>query len=131
LLNYESAHEALPGGSSYEERNVPSADRDNWQRRVVSVLPFMEQASVHQRIDLTEPFFLTSTSAALQNRKLAAETVITALVCPSDPQGDLDYSKKDPFRGASYVADGYEGQKLVVEDGSDEMTLDMDAPLKK
>jgi hypothetical protein len=46
-------------------------------------------------------------------------------------QGELDYSKKDPFREASYVADDYEGQKLVVEDGSDEITLNIDAPLKK
>jgi hypothetical protein len=46
-------------------------------------------------------------------------------------KGDIDYSKKDPFNAASYVALGYEGEKLVVEDGSDEITLDIDAPLKK
>jgi hypothetical protein len=44
---------------------------------------------------------------------------------------DLDYSKKDPFRDASYVADGYGGQELVVEDGSDAITLNLDVPLKK
>lgn len=42
-----------------------------------------------------------------------------------------DYSKKDPFREASYVADGYEGQNLVVEEGSDELSLNLDVPLKK
>jgi prepilin-type N-terminal cleavage/methylation domain-containing protein/prepilin-type processing-associated H-X9-DG protein len=86
LLNFESANEALPGGSSYEERNVPTADRNNWKRWVVEVLPFMEQTSIHSQVDVTEPFFLSTTPAALRNRKLAAETVITALICPSDPQ---------------------------------------------
>jgi hypothetical protein len=43
----------------------------------------------------------------------------------------LDYSKKDPFRDASYIADGYKGQELTVEDGSDAITLDLDVPLKK
>jgi len=46
-------------------------------------------------------------------------------------KGDLDYSKKDPFRDVSYIADGYKGQELVVEADSDEVTLDLDVPLKK
>jgi hypothetical protein len=44
---------------------------------------------------------------------------------------DLDYSKKDPFRDASYIAEGFKGQDLVVEADSDEVTLDLDLPLKK
>ena len=44
---------------------------------------------------------------------------------------DLDYSKKDPFRDASYIADGYEGEELTVEDGSDAVTLNLDVPLKE
>jgi hypothetical protein len=43
----------------------------------------------------------------------------------------LDYSKKDPFRDASYIADGYEGKEVVVEEGADEMTFEFDVPLKK
>jgi hypothetical protein len=44
---------------------------------------------------------------------------------------DLDYSKKDPFREASYVADEFKGQEYVVEEEADELTLDLDVPLKK
>ena len=46
-------------------------------------------------------------------------------------KGEIDYSKKDPYNAASYVAAGYEGQKLVVEEGSDAITLNIDVPLKK
>jgi len=46
-------------------------------------------------------------------------------------KGSIDYSKKDPFNAASYVAADYEGQKLVVEENSDEITLNIDVPLKK
>jgi hypothetical protein len=46
-------------------------------------------------------------------------------------KGDIDYSKKDPFGAASYVASGYKGEKLIVKEGSDEITLNVDAPLKK
>lgn len=46
-------------------------------------------------------------------------------------KGEVDYSQKDPFRAASYVADDYAGQELVVEPGSDDVTVDIDVPLKK
>lgn len=46
-------------------------------------------------------------------------------------KGDVDYSQKDPFRAASYVADDYAGQELVIEVGSDDVTVDVDVPLKK
>jgi hypothetical protein len=53
------------------------------------------------------------------------------LVMVTCNKGDIDYSKKDPFGAASYVASGYEGEKLIVKEGSDEITLNVDAPLKK
>jgi prepilin-type N-terminal cleavage/methylation domain-containing protein/prepilin-type processing-associated H-X9-DG protein len=88
LLNYESAKGALPGGSSYEERNIAIADRKNWQRWVVSVLPYMEQATIHQQISLKDPFDIrdSSTAGVVRNNKLAATTIISSLICPSDIQ---------------------------------------------
>ena len=46
-------------------------------------------------------------------------------------KGAIDYSKKDAFGDASYVAKDFPGKQLVVEEGSDEVTLDIDVPLKK
>jgi hypothetical protein len=42
-----------------------------------------------------------------------------------------DDSKQNAFRDASYIADGYQGTELVVEADQDEMTFDLDVPLKK
>jgi hypothetical protein len=44
---------------------------------------------------------------------------------------DLDYSKKDPFSDASHIADSYKPKEIVVEEGSDALTVDLDVPLKK
>jgi hypothetical protein len=51
-----------------------------------------------------------------------------AVTCNSGP---VDYSKKDPFNAASYVPKDYQGEQLVVEEGSDAITLNIDVPLKK
>jgi hypothetical protein len=46
-------------------------------------------------------------------------------------KGAVDYSKPDPFNAVSYVPKDYKGQELVIEEGSDDVTLDLDVPLKK
>jgi prepilin-type N-terminal cleavage/methylation domain-containing protein len=82
LLNYESAKEKIPGGASYDDRSMAAADRTNWERWVVSVLPYIEQAQLFQQIDPKSPFKLLSTAGATRNKQLAATTVITSLICP-------------------------------------------------
>jgi prepilin-type N-terminal cleavage/methylation domain-containing protein/prepilin-type processing-associated H-X9-DG protein len=90
LLNYESARGTLPGGSNYEDTRNNLSTKTDWQRWVVVVLPFMEQNAVFQQIDLNAHFNLSlaipATAAATQNNKLASTTVISSLICPSDPQ---------------------------------------------
>ena len=46
-------------------------------------------------------------------------------------KGEVDYSKKDPFAEASYVDKNYQGQELLIEEDSDEVSFDLDVPLKK
>jgi len=42
-----------------------------------------------------------------------------------------DDSRKDALREASYIDGDYQGTELVVESGDDEVTFNLDLPLKK
>ena len=55
-------------------------------------------------------------------------TYIVTVACN---KGAIDYSKKDAFGDASYVPKDYPGKELIVEEGLDEVTLNINVPLKK
>jgi prepilin-type N-terminal cleavage/methylation domain-containing protein/prepilin-type processing-associated H-X9-DG protein len=73
LLNYESAHKTLPGGSSYLHPTL----RGTW---VSDILPFVEENSIKGRLDLTKGM------NELPNVTQVAGLVINLFICPSDPR---------------------------------------------
>jgi hypothetical protein len=44
---------------------------------------------------------------------------------------NIDYGNPNAVRNGSYVADGYEAEPLVIEEGSDEVVFNLDVPLRK
>lgn len=77
LHNYESAHKKFPPGWI---ANVPAGEPGwGW---ATALLPFMEQNSVYQRLDLNVEII------AAQNEPMI-QTVIPTFICPSDPSPSL------------------------------------------
>src|SRR3954470_17580709 len=72
LHNFESARKSLPAGSGYT-RVEPKGD---W---VVAIAPYLEETAVFSLYDFTKY------SDESPNRELAAKTIISTLICPSDP----------------------------------------------
>lgn len=85
MLTYESAKKEIPGGSNY---GVAAASKTRWDRWPTSILPYIEQATLYQQFDFKEPMSTRTRNNAtvVRNNDLAAKSVISAYICPSDPQ---------------------------------------------
>lgn len=113
LHNYHSAYNQLPPAYTVDENGNKL---HSWR---VLILPFMEQASLYQQIDLSKPW------DAPENT-LVASTAVSAYACPSkvgDPLMTSYVAVVDPsgmFEGAiptgfGQVADGLANTILFVE----------------
>ena len=71
LHNFESTKKLLPAGSGYAR----AEPKGNW---IVAIAPFLEETAVFSRYDFTKY------SDQSPNLELAATTVISTLICPSD-----------------------------------------------
>jgi len=89
LLNFESTHGTLPGGSGWAAPNSmgPTARNRLW---TIDILQFVEQQAVYDSLDLTQRM------EASVNATRIADIVLSGFVCPSDEQAQtpiLDYRR--------------------------------------
>jgi prepilin-type processing-associated H-X9-DG protein len=83
--DYEMAHEHYPAGTvdvAGPIRNLPKGHHISW---IAQVLPYLEEGAVHNSLDL-------SLSAYHHKNDVARQTVISLLICPSNPGGYFPYS---------------------------------------
>lgn len=101
LHNYQSAYRVFPGLGASSTHNF--SVQAKW-------LPFMEQVSLRNLIDFEQPLFLGSHNNVRLNpaQEVAAQTVVSALRCPSDGMGDryTEYytAAGQAFAGGNYMA---------------------------
>jgi prepilin-type N-terminal cleavage/methylation domain-containing protein/prepilin-type processing-associated H-X9-DG protein len=96
LHNYHGARKSFPAGTDNEW---------SWNARI---LPFLEETSLHYRLDFTsEPF-------EARNRG-ATHFIVPVLVCPSDGNGDLVY-EPSAMPGFRFAHTNYLGS-LAARDG--------------
>jgi prepilin-type N-terminal cleavage/methylation domain-containing protein len=96
IHNYESAFRKLPPGYKFASSPAGNALGHSWTDMV---LPFMELASIHDRIDFKKPIF-DPVNAAIR------EVHIESLLCPTDdlsPNGFVEMGT-ERYAMACYVA---------------------------
>jgi prepilin-type N-terminal cleavage/methylation domain-containing protein len=83
--DYENAHEHYPAGTVNDAgpiRNVPKGHHISW---IARILPYLEEKALFANLDL-------SLSAYHHKNDAARQTVISTLLCPSNPSSDEPYS---------------------------------------
>ncbi len=104
LQNYESVYRVFPkGGAGVASLTNPvlrSRTRLSWG---ASILPFIEQAGLFERINASEPFLHPSNWEA-------GQTVVATYLCPSAPMPDLYRPNGDtPTSSTTYARTDYGG----------------------
>ncbi len=106
LHNYYDVHSAFP---------LLSADSSYGYSPQAQILPYLEQANLHELIDFNEPLLVGPPWAAQLNSVIApaAAHVVPVFICPSDP-GDVmnQESNGDLYAGGNYLVNGGSGLEL-------------------
>jgi prepilin-type N-terminal cleavage/methylation domain-containing protein/prepilin-type processing-associated H-X9-DG protein len=100
LLNYESAHRYFPPSSSWNRAagvDMQASNQDKFGPSwVILILPYIEQQGLFDKFDLNK--FInddsdTVTGGTVKSNKVARGTILSVLLCPSDP------NNRRPFNG--------------------------------
>lgn len=85
MHNYEAANGHLPNGAQSKEfRGAPGHPHTFYRWSALAHLtPYMEQRSLHQSIDFTQPLYGPDLHVTAANRAAVAQT-IPVFLCPSD-----------------------------------------------
>jgi prepilin-type N-terminal cleavage/methylation domain-containing protein/prepilin-type processing-associated H-X9-DG protein len=86
-LNYESARGVLPSGSiSQPDPNSAKTPHSFYRWSALAQgLPYLEGASIYDRLDLSAPLYLANFQVSQANRE-AVKLIIPNFLCPSDRQ---------------------------------------------
>lgn len=112
LQNYQAAFREFPS------LGTETADTFSIQAKL---LPYIEQAGLESLIDYSEPFtdpdFNGPSFRAPINpaHKLAAETTVVSLLCPSDPSEVAFFDKGTQWKGHNYMGNLGSGQDLAYD----------------
>lgn len=79
LLNYEKEFSAFPPGQGISCNDYPNGECQNTMNWCISILPYLDQASVYNQYNQEVAFY------DLQNRSAIAN-VIPTFICPSTPR---------------------------------------------
>jgi prepilin-type N-terminal cleavage/methylation domain-containing protein/prepilin-type processing-associated H-X9-DG protein len=129
LHNYESTHRVYPFGVGADadgsSATYTSADSRRFSAQV-QLLPFLDQASLYQRIDFNIPPFAPDTTGepavvtGIGPNEPAAQVRVPVFLCPSDfdrlrrPWGPINYRSCSGNTWAGRVGNGMFGQNTAI-----------------
>ncbi|NUQ62619.1 MAG: DUF1559 domain-containing protein [Pirellulales bacterium] len=106
LHNYHDAHSTFPPAFVYHGRN-PGTCTQGWEMSTgfawrALILPQIEQAPIYDQIDFKEHIYRGGCAGPIPRKwDTAAQTVISAFICPSD---DTRPRNESPWAGTNYAA---------------------------
>ena len=88
LHNYHDVHRCLPGNEVGCVKHQNGSTNNCWEgwSGIAMLLPFMDQNNLYEQADFNKYWNSTATNQGKRNRNVT-DTLIVALLCPSDPTG--------------------------------------------
>jgi prepilin-type N-terminal cleavage/methylation domain-containing protein/prepilin-type processing-associated H-X9-DG protein len=117
MHNFETSHGHLPPGSTaHADPNDPATPHTFYRWSAFAhVLPFFENAALHDQLNLTLPMYRKDFSISPEN-EAALEQVISLLLCSSD-RGLKVSPRFGPTNYAASAGSGVEGGTPLATDG--------------
>lgn len=115
--NHESALKQLPSGSiAQPDPSDPTTPHTFYRwSALAQALPYLEQASLHAQLDLTQPLYSKSFSVPEANRA-AVKEIVPLLLCPSD-RAERVSDQFGPTNYATCAGTGADGGTPLAADG--------------